>query len=361
MVPGKKVSEKYSILLIISVFMLFLCSPVSAGTVVVKPGQFDHFTLQMPDKAVAGENFVVKVSVYDANNNLITNFSETGKEFKVDVSGMAIAQPSVLGASSFSGGIANIVLNNKKAEKMTFALREAGGSVPVVTREILVIPNKLDHFVIQSPVSTIAGYSFDVKIVAKDIFDNTVQDLDIGKNIKVTSSGTSPVKMHGGAMDFKNGVASATFVSEKAGDLVIELQDAASGSKGTTQNIQVTPAGLSYFKLQAPRTGIAGEPFELLIAAYDMYDNLVTNYSSIGSGVKLSTTGSSKIEPATVNPAIFSNGQAIVKVVYEKAEEFQVVAKEMNREQLGKTAGKDEKVKKAKEKFDKDPDGYVKK
>jgi len=48
-----------------------------------KAGQFDHFTLQSPERAVAGENFVIKVSVYDANNNLITNFSETSKELRL--------------------------------------------------------------------------------------------------------------------------------------------------------------------------------------------------------------------------------------------------------------------------------------
>lgn len=338
MVPGKKASKKYSVFLIASVFMFYLSSVVSAGTVVVKPGQFDHFTLQIPDKAVAGENFVAKVSVYDANKNLITNFSETGKEFRVDVSGLAITQPAVLGASSFSGGVANIVINDKKAEKVTFSIREAGGSVPVISREILVIPNKLDHFVIQSPVSVTAGSSFDVKIVAKDIFENTVQDLDVGRTMTVTSSGTSSVKLQGGAMDFKNGLASAAFISEKAGEVVINLQDTASGSRGTTQTIQITPAGLAYFKLQAPKSGIAGEPFELLIAAYDMHDNVVTNYASNGGGVKLSSTGSSKIEPAIVNASTFRNGQALVKVIYEKAEEFQVVAKELNREQSGKTS-----------------------
>ncbi len=339
MVPGKKASGKYSVLLIASVFMLYLYSVVSAGTVVIKPGQFDHFTLQMPDKAVAGENFVVKISVYDASKNLITNFSEMGKEFRVDVNGSATTQPSVMGASSFSGGLASIVVNDKKAEKITFSLREAGGSVPVITREIMVIPNRLDHFVLQSPVSVIAGQSFDVKVVAKDIFENTVQDYDIGKNIKLTTTGTSAVKMHGSeAIDFKNGLASSVFVSEKAGDVIIELQEITSGSKGTTQNIQVNPAGLAYFKVQAPKAVVAGEPFELLLSAYDMYDNVVTNYASTGSGIRLSTTGSSKIDPSTVNPSEFRNGQALVKVAYEKAEEIQIVARELNREQSGKTS-----------------------
>ncbi len=335
--PEKKASDKYPLLPIMAVFLFYLSSIVSAGTVVVRPGQFDHFTLQMPDKAVAGENFVVKVTAYDSNKNLITNFSETGKEFRVDVSGQAITQPSVLTAASFAGGVANIVVNDKKAERLILAIREAGGSVPVITRDILVEPNKLDHFAVQAPATVTAGYMFDVKIVAKDIFGNTVQALDIGKNIKVTSSGTSSVRMRDSAMDFRNGLASAAFISEKAGDVVIHLQDTSSGSRGATDTIGVNPAGLAYFKMQAPKTGIAGEPFELFITAHDMYDNVVTTYSSTGGGVKLSTTGSSKIEPSTVNSSAFVNGQAHVKAVYEKAEELQVVARELNREQSGKT------------------------
>ena len=336
--PGKN-SLLIRAIFLLFVFTLIPCSPAVAGTVVIKPGQFDHFTLQMPERAVAGENFVIKVSVYDANNNLITNFSETSKEFKVDVSGAATSQPSVLSASAFSGGIANVLVNNKKAEKTTFSIRESGGTVPVISRDITVVPNKLDHFSLQAPGSVIAGNAFEIKVAARDMFDNMVSDVDIGKNIKITSTGTSSVKVLGrGALDFRSGLATAVFSAEKTGDVVIELQDITSGSRGKTQGIQVTPAALASFKLQAPKAAVAGEPFELLIAAYDMYNNLLTNYSSSGSGIKLTSTGSSMIEPASVNPSAFRNGQSTVKVIYEKAEEIQIVAREANRDQSGKTA-----------------------
>ena len=73
-----------------------------------KPGQFDHFVLQMPDRMIAGEDFIIQAQVYDSNNNLITNFSESGKEFKVNIRGSAVVQPSTLSARHFSGGTANI-------------------------------------------------------------------------------------------------------------------------------------------------------------------------------------------------------------------------------------------------------------
>ena len=54
-------------------------------------------------KVRAGEGVIVKLQAYDMHDNLITNFAETGKEFKVSVSGSAQAQPSILKAASFMG------------------------------------------------------------------------------------------------------------------------------------------------------------------------------------------------------------------------------------------------------------------
>ncbi|GAB4482296.1 MAG: hypothetical protein OHK006_00330 [Thermodesulfovibrionales bacterium] len=321
--------------------LLLICMPatVFGGTIVVKPGQFDHFAIQVPDRAVAGENLVIRVQAYDANKNLITNFAETGKEFKVEVSGSATAQPAVIGQAAFAGGVANITINDRKAEKIVFSLRESGGTVPVVSRDIVFQPNKLDHFQIQAPKSAVAGTSFDVKIVARDLYDNTVLDSDIGRGIKIMSTGSSSVKLVGGAaLDFKNGSSNAVFVAEKTGDVAIEIQETGSGSSGKTGPISVTPAALGLFKLQAPRSAVAGEPFEMLITAYDLYDNIATNYASSGSGVRITSTGSSKVEPSSVSASEFKNGQATVRVTYEKAEDIQLIVRENGREQTGKTA-----------------------
>lgn len=319
--------------------ILFNINVSFAGTVVVKPGQFDHFTLQMPDKIIAGENFIIKVQVYDANNNLITNFSETGKEFRVYIDGFATVQPSVLNAASFSGGSANVSIISQKAEKLTFSIRESGGTVPVISRELTVMPNKLDHFVLQAPSEVTAGNSFDVRVIAKDLFENTVNDLDIGRNIKVTSSGTSTVRMLGNeTFDFSNGTAVVRFVSEMTGDVVIEMHEFSTGSRGQTAAVSINPASLSYFKMQSQKSVTAGEPFEILIAAYDAFDNVVTNYSSVGSGVELTTTGKSKLEPSFIGSSEFKEGQVVIRATYEKAETIQVVARERNRQQTGGTA-----------------------
>ncbi|UCE78621.1 MAG: hypothetical protein JSV13_08925 [Nitrospiraceae bacterium] len=313
-------------------------SHTAAGTVVVKPGRFDHFTMQMPARVIAGEDFIIKVQVYDVNDNLITNFSEIGKEFTAHVDGSAVIQPSTLTARAFTGGSANITINSKKAEKVIFSLRESGGTVPIISREIDVLPNKLDHFVLQAPKTAAAGEHFDVRVIAKDLFENTVRDLDIGRNIKVNSTGsTTAVMTKGTALDFRNGTAIAHFMSEKTGEVNIEIQEIATGSLGNTGIIAIEPSALRYFKIQAPKNAVAGDEFEVLIAAYDAFDNIVTTYSHVGNGVVLTATGGSKIEPSFVQPTLFKQGQAVVTATYNKAEEIQIIAKESNRKQTGKS------------------------
>ena len=155
---------------LVILFVLAASNASHSGNIIVKPGGFDHFAVQLPEKVRAGEGFIVRLQAYDMHDNLITNFAETGKEFKVLVSGSAQAQPSILKAAAFMGGSAGITVTGEKAGAVMLSIFESGGTVPVVTKEITILPNKLDHFFIQSPPSVAAGNNFDIKVIARDVF-----------------------------------------------------------------------------------------------------------------------------------------------------------------------------------------------
>lgn len=328
-----------TILFLISLFVLVFLSTSYAGTVIVKPGRFNHFIIQVPERIIAGESFVIKAQVYDSHNNLITNFSEAGKEFRIAVAGSASVQPSHLGPTSFPGGATNITVTDKKAEAIVFSIYEVGGTVPVISKELVVLPNKLDHFTLNAPATATAGNSFDARVIAKDIYDNTVSDKEmVGKNVKITSSGTSSLKVIGTTLpDFKNGSSSVSLVAEKIGSVTIDVHEVLTGSKGRSNDIIVNPAALSYFKLYSPKEAVAGDTFEVTIMAYDQYGNPVNNYELSGNGVVLRSTGRSKIEPSFIKPSEFKNNEAVIKAVYEKAEEINIIAKEHNKDQEGKS------------------------
>jgi hypothetical protein len=324
---------------IVAVLFVFAASNVShSGNIIVKPGGFDHFAVQLPEKIRAGEAVIVRLQAYDMHDNLITNFAETGREFKVLVSGSAQVQPSILKAASFTGGSAGINVTGNKAEAVMLSIFEAGGTVPVLTREITIMPNKLDHFFIQSPPSVVAGNKFDIKVIARDAYNNPVADTDIEtKNIKLALAGTAGLKVVSADMVFRNGVSIATLMAEKTGESAIEVHDTATGSKGMSAALKVMSAGLSYFKVYAPKEAVAGEPFEVTISAFDAFDNPTDNYSSSGRGVNISSTGQAKVSPSFVGQSEFKNGQAVVKLRYEKAEEISIIASESSMSQQGKS------------------------
>lgn len=327
------------IILLISLFIGLTLSISLAGTVVVKPGKFDHFVFQIPERIVAGENAVIKVMIYDAHDNIITNFAESGREFRVEITGSAIVQPSRLGHASFPGGVANITFLDKKAENVVLSIYEEGGTIPLISREITVLPNKLDHFTIQSPSNATAGKNFDIRIIAEDAFGNPVADTEmVGKNVRITSKGEATLRVAGPLTpDFKKGAAAVTLVSEKTGDALVEVHETTTGSKGVSKAITIVPASLSYFRVLSPKEVIAGEPFELTISAYDAFGNPLTNYATTGNGIVLQSTGSAKIEPSFLQASSFNGHEANLKVTYDKAEEMVVVVKEYNKGQEGKS------------------------
>lgn len=307
------------------------------GNIVVKPGKFDHFAILLPEKIRAGEGSTIRLQAYDAYDNLITDFGGTGKDFNISVSGSAHVQPPILKASSFTGGATGITITDKKAESVVVSVFETGGTVPVMTKEIVISPNKLDNFFVQSPQSVTAGTSFDIRIIARDAFDNPITYSDLeSKNIKITSSGMANFKVVNGA-EFKNGVGIAALVAEKVGEVIVEVQDTVTSSKGKSPAIKVTPSVLSHFKVYAPKEAAAGEAFGITISALDAFDNLVDNYSSYGGGINITTTGRVRPSPYFIGQSEFRNGQAIVKLRYDKAEEISVIATENNKTQQGKS------------------------
>lgn len=327
------------IILLITLFIALTTSLTFAGTVLVKPGRFDHFVLQVPERIIAGENTIIKVMVYDAHDNIITNFAESGREFRIGVTGSALVQPSRLGPSSFPGGVANITFMNKRAENVVFSIYEEGGTIPLISKDIVVLPNKLDHFVIQSPPMEEAGRNFDVRIIAEDAFGNPVSDTEmVGKTVRVTSRGDAALRVSGTFVpDFKKGTTTVSLVSEKSGDAVVEVHETITGSKGISKPISIVPATLSYFRVLAPKEVTAGEPFDVVVSAYDAFGNPVTNYASTGNGIVLQSTGTSKIEPSFHQAANFNGHVANLKVTYEKAEEINIIVKEYNKGQEGKS------------------------
>jgi hypothetical protein len=323
------------------VFFLLIAIPSLSfsGEIMVQPGKFDHFNIKLPQKITAGEKVAVEITAVDSFNNIITAFSDSRREFVISVSGSANATPSSLPSSSFAKGIAAVSLRDTAAESFTLTILESGSTIPLQIRDIQVVPGKLSALVVRGPRAVPAGDKFDVKILAVDSFNNAVSEQIFGKNINLLFKGGADPKVAGASIpDFKNGVGTVTLASEKAGQFTIEVRDLVTGSTGSSEWIEITNGSLASFKLLAPKEIIAGEPFEISIAAVDAYGNIVKNYSSVGSGVTITSSGKTRPFPSTISAYEFANGQAKGTFRYDSTEgthDMTLTVTEINRKNSG--------------------------
>ena len=309
-----------------------------AGEILINPGKFDHFNIKLPEKIVAGEDSTLSLQAVDAFNNVLFNFGDTEREFQLWVTGSAVVKPTSFKSSSFSNGALIVTLSDKVAESFTLAVRESGSPIPIISKDLIVFPNKLTSFVIISPRIAQAGDPFDLRIIAKDAYGNTVLDPIPGKNINLIFKGDADLKIDMPSIpDLKNGSCSITLVSQKSGSAQIDAKDLISGSVGSSDKIEINSGPLNSFKLFAPKDVIAGEPFEVSLVAVDRFNNIVSNYGSVGNGVSITSTGRLRPFPSTIPAYEFVNGQAKVDLRYDIAEDIAIIAADSVKGQKGST------------------------
>ncbi|HMK44362.1 MAG TPA: hypothetical protein VK445_09515 [Dissulfurispiraceae bacterium] len=304
----------------------------------MQPGKFDHFDLKLPQKLSAGEKVTVEVTAVDAFNNIISNFADSRRDFMVSASGACSVTPASLPSTAFIKGTAVITLRDTAAETFTLTILESGSTVPLQVRDIQVVPGKLNSLVVRGPRAIPANEKFDIKIVAVDAFGNTVTEPIYGKNLNLLFKGGADPRIAGDLSDFKNGVGTVSLVSEKAGKFTVEVRDLVTGGSGSSEWIEVVNSALASFKVIVPKEIIAGEPFDVSIAAVDAYGNIVKNYSSVGSGVNVATFGCTKPFPSTISAYEFANGQAKTTLRYDTTEgthDITLTVTEMNRKNYG--------------------------
>ena len=307
-----------------------------SGEIIVKPGKFDHFNVSMPDRIIAGEETSIKLQAVDAFNNIITNFGETEREFQVSVSGSAVIRPSSFKASSFANGALTISIMDKVAEAVNLSVRESGIPLPILSKDLSISPNKLNSFVIKGPRAAQAGEKFDIKIIAKDSFGNTVSEQILGKNLNLIFKGNAEPKIDMASIpDFKNGMCVVSLMSQKAGTAIVEAKDLITGSFGASEKIEILNGHVNSFRVFVPKEAIAGEPFEVVIAAIDRFNNVVSNYSTTGNGIAITTSGKFKPYPSTMAAYEFVNGQTKFDLRYDAAEDIAIVVTEIGKAQKG--------------------------
>jgi hypothetical protein len=312
---------------------------VQGAEIIIKPGRFDRFDISAPERIVAGQEAAIKLRAVDSFNNVIRDFNKTEREFTLSVSGSAVATPDVFRASNFVDGTFTFLITNRTAETVTLSVLEKGMPIPILSKNLRIIPDKPDSFSVEVPNTVQAGEIFNIRITARDIFGNTVFEPIYGKNLNLTFKGDAEPKIDMPFMpDFKNGIGIVALVSEKAGTAVVEVRDLITGISGTSNEVRVISGPVHSFAVFAPKEKvIAGEPFSVSIVALDRFGNIVSHYASTGNGVTITSTGKLKPFPSTMPAYAFVNGQASANVRYDAAEDISLIITEIGRQQRGES------------------------
>lgn len=330
-----KIKKAFFAISLFALFIIALPSLTYSGEIKVSHGNFDHFNIYMPETITAGENLAVKLQAVDNLNNSILSFGEP-KKFTISVTGSATVTPSSFDSSSFVDGSLILNFSDTTAENGTLSITEGGNPIPILSKEFSVVPGKLNSLVIKSPSFVIAGERFEVKIIEKDSFGNIVSEPIYANNLNISFKGNTEPKTDLPSMSgFKNGMGIVSFTAEKAGTVIIEIKDMATGASGISGKINILNGPLHSFKTLHPKEVITGEPFDFSVIPVDRFGNVILNYPSTGNGLAVTSSGKLKPFPSTVPAYAFINGQAKVALRYDGAETVKIAVAEIGNKQVG--------------------------
>lgn len=322
--------KKTGLMGILFIILILSSHSWAVGEVMVSPAALDHFVLEGPKEAIAGEEFTLIIAAQDAFGNIITDYSLSGKGIEITTDGVGKISPDKVLPVQFKDGRAQILLTYNKAQDMVLICKEIEGRASGRSERITVLPAGLDHFVLTALKEAVAGESFALWISAQDVYRNTIPHYATsGKGVTISASGEgkiSPSKVM--AVQFVNGVARVNLSYNKAETITLSCKEEMGEAKGESPLLTIKPASLDHFLLSTASAATAGKRFQATITACDSFENIITDYNQKGQGVLLLTRGKGHLSPSSIPASQFQNGVARVELAYDKVEPITIEVKE---------------------------------
>jgi hypothetical protein len=297
-----------------------------SDAVAVRAGALHAFTVTVPSRRViAGEPFGIAIEAKDASGNTITDYNRVGAVVALRTTGSARLEPSSIPPTAFSSGVAMVNVRYTAAEAISVIAEDPTGTKRGQSAApIEVLGGRLGRIEVIPAENARAGAPLAVQVLGYDVYGNLIRDYgDRAVRISLTSADASaleaPVLT---AAAFSEGAAFVTVTPVKAGTLVVQAVDEATGAGGRSAPVRVRAGSVAGYAVRAPLTVVAHEPFEVEITALDRFGNVIDDYNRIGAGLVVSKSGSGEIVPAAIAPSAFENGVARVRFTSNTAEEM---------------------------------------
>ena len=326
----KPISRIYQI---VTGIILLLFFPMYTAGIEILPGKLSSFEVTAPKEVTAGTPFSVIIKARDKFENLVINYSKEEKGIILNTEEGISIQPYSILSSSFESGIAKINITCKKSGEITIFVKDMETICLGKSQKIKVFPGKLDRFSVEIPQKALAGEEFPVIIKSLDSYNNlctNYSQLYSPIKVKIENNWKKVEEPF-----FKNGIAIVSLNYNKKGIYSVKVLNENGDEKGESEKITILPNKIDHFIVETPEKANAGKPFLTLIKAVDKYENIIENYDKCGKDIKLISTGTGNISPRIIPPYSFKNGIAKSELIYDRAENFGIIAEEISGEKNG--------------------------
>lgn len=307
-------------------FTLFNVTDVH-GEIRAKPGAFDRFRIDIPDRIKVGADYEITVIALDVFDNPIDMPKESLREFRVVTTGSAKLSPTRFVANEITQRGFRIKLRNDRAEEFTVSIYEVNKLTPIFEKKVRSIPDSLSSIHIVAPTTVGVGSGFQVQIFGTDRFGNRVCEEISPKTLNLLLTGDISPEIKGISQVNDLCVVNVSLYSEKTGAFQIEATIIGTNIHSKSEPIVISNGEIASLRVETPKEAVVDEKFEVKLIAVDRFSNIVKNFDKTRERLILESTGRGNLFPRELYSMNFHDGVAIVQVKYDRVEDIKLIVK----------------------------------
>lgn len=311
----------------VSLYEVNRLTPIFEKKIKSFPDSLSSLYFIVPPIVSIGTDFTVKIFGADKFGNRVC---EDFNPKTLNLIFLGDGTPQIKGVTQSTDSC--LVYVNLYSEKTgTFQIEASiiGTNIAAKSDPIFISNGEVAAFKVEAPAEAVLDEYFEVKVIAIDRFSNIVKNFEKTKErliIESTGKGNLfPNEIS--SMNFLEGVAKFNMKYDRVEDIKLTVKSFRDGAiRGESSSISIKPPKIKRLEVISPDSIVVGQKFKVKIIAYNDFDRVMTNFSTYGRPVLLRSTGTGNLFPNRIPPSAFTDGVAIVEVVYDKAENFKIIA-----------------------------------
>ena len=288
--------------------------PTLAGSLVlpIGPGPVTNYAFTAPATVVAGAPYTISLTASDGYGHPVDNATDPATISWTDGSpGAATPDSANATSADYVNGIATFTGDFTGTGTATITIGGSNDGDHAQSTSVTVTPGAATQLAAGAPANFVAGATQQVTVDALDAFGNL--DTSYTGTATIALTGQATTLPGGPTLTITAGVGTIDVGSDAAGAQTLTATDTAGLLTATGTAVIVDPGPVARLNFDGPATVVAGEPYTVLVTAFDNYGNPVDNAADPASiSWSDGTSGTAAHDPINPNSAAYVNGVATI-------------------------------------------------